>query len=444
MVDIRECGAQPDTLCTAAIQQAIDQVHHEGGGTVTIPAGRWLSGTIELRSHVELHLSSGACLQGSDFPADYRETKVAGEYGGSVSGFLIIADGAEHIAITGLGRIDGRGQHFMDGFRSVEGPYIRRAKEWRPRGIGLTRCQHVTLRDFTIRDAAQWTIHLTGCEDILCQSLRILNSTDIPNNDGIDPDRCRRLRIIGCHIEAGDDCIVLKCTKDNPELGDCEDILIQGCTLISTSAALKIGTESHGNFRRIVATGCTISGSHRGLTIQLRDHGNVEDIIFSDCIIETRHFHPLWWGQAEPISITAVPRNENVQVGTIRSVVIRNVLCRGENGVFIHGHPDAPIEDLTLDGVQVAVGRTSKWPGGQHDLRPSGGEEHGGLYAAACPGVFLAHCLRPVVRNVSVRWFGEMQDWFSNALQASACEGLILEGFSGEAASDDLEAVLIG
>ena len=61
-----------------------------------------------------------------------------------------------------------------------EGPYILRAKEWRPRGIGLTGCQQVTLKDFTIRDAAQWTIHLTGCEDVLCQSLRILNRTDIP------------------------------------------------------------------------------------------------------------------------------------------------------------------------------------------------------------------------------------------------------------------------
>lgn len=442
MTDIRDFGAIADTLCTAAIQDAIDVAHGRGGGQVMVPAGRWLSGTIELRSGVELFLGPGAVLVGSENPADYRSAEVAGEYGGTASGFLIIAEQCTDISIAGPGCIDGRGLSFMDGFRSPQGPYIRQAKEWRPRGIGLTACQRVTLKDFTIRDAAQWTIHLTGCEDVLCQSLRILNRTDIPNNDGIDPDRCRRVRIIGCHIEAGDDCIVLKCTKEHPEYGDCEDIVIQGCTLMSTSAALKIGTESHGNFRRIVASGCSIFGSHRGLTIQLRDHGNVEDVIFADCTVETRHFHPLWWGQAEAISITAVPRNDQVAVGSIQRVVLRNILCRGENGVFIHGSPEAPIRDLVLDGVQVAVGKTSKWPGGQHDLRPSGGEEHGGLYEAPCSAVYLAHCQDASVRGLKVRWFGDSMEWFGHAVEVHNCPGLAMNEMIGRAGQEDLEAIV--
>ncbi|TVR45259.1 MAG: glycoside hydrolase family 28 protein [Planctomycetota bacterium] len=443
MLDIRDFGAQVGLLCTDAIQSAIDMAHQRGGDRVQVPAGTWISGTIELRSGVELHLGAGACLTGSDNPADYRATEVAGEYGGSASGFLIVADDCKDIAISGRGCIDGRGQSFMEGFRSTEGPYIRKPKSWRPRGIGLTRCQQVTLSDFTIRDAAQWTIHLTGCEDVLCQGLRILNALDIPNNDGIDPDRCRRVRIIGCHIEAGDDCIVLKCTKDHPELGDCEDIVISGCTLISTSAALKIGTESHGNFRRIVATGNTISRSHRGLTIQLRDGGHVEDIIFADTVIETRHFHPMWWGQAEAVSITAVPRQEGVQVGSISRVSLRNLICRGENGIFIHGDPSAPICDLSMDGIQVAVGRSSKWPGGQHDLRPSGGEEHGGLYVAPCPAIYLAHTRDAHLHKLRVRWLGEPAEWFSHALEAHDCPGLHLDTIDGGAASDELPAVLI-
>ena len=443
MADIVEFGAEQGSLCTSAIQAAIDEMTQQGGGQVLVPAGLWVTGTIELKTGVELHLSAGAVIQGSDNPDAYQQTEVAGEYGGTASGFLIIAENADNISITGMGTIDGRGEHFMDGYRSPEGPYIFRAKEWRPRGIGLTGCNQVTLKDFTIRDAAQWTIHLNGCEDVLCQSLRILNRTDIPNNDGIDPDRCKRVRIIGCHIEAGDDCIVLKCTKNFPQYGDCEDILIQGCTLISTSAALKIGTESAGNFRRIVATGCSISRSHRGLTIQLRDDGNVEDVIFSDCVIETRHFHPLWWGQAEAISVTAVPRDDSVQVGSIRGLMIRNVACRGENGVFIQGSAEAPIEDLVVDGLRVAVGRTTKWEGGKHDLRPSGGEEHGGLFAAACPAIHLAHVRNASLNRVQVRWFGDMQDWFSHAVYAVACEQLTLDEVDGVAADDSLDAVCI-
>ena len=119
MVDIVEFGAEKGAVCTAAIQAAIDAMTAQGGGQVVIPAGLWITGTIELKSGVELHLSTGAILQGSDNLADYRQkTEVAGEYGGSASGFLIIADECDNIAITGLGTIDGRGLHFMDGFRS--------------------------------------------------------------------------------------------------------------------------------------------------------------------------------------------------------------------------------------------------------------------------------------------------------------------------------------
>lgn len=442
MTPITDFAAQADQCCTAAIQAAIDQVHAQGGGTVLIPPGRWITGTLSMRSHVELHLAHGAVLQGSESRDDYREVSIAGEYGGSQGGFLIEANDCENIAISGTGVIDGRGITFMDGFRSPEGPFIRKAKDWRPRGLGFTRCKQVSLRDFTIRDAAQWTIHLTGCEDILCQGLRILNRTDIPNNDGIDPDRCRRMRIIGCHIEAGDDCIVLKCTKENPELGDCEDILIQGCTLISTSAALKIGTESHGNFRRIVATGCSISKSHRGLTIQLRDHGCVEDVVFADCTIETRHFHPLWWGQAEAISVTATPRNENTQVGTISGLHIHNILCSGENGVFIHGHPEAPIRDLHLHDIRIRVGRSSRWTGGQHDLRPSGGEEHGGLFEAPCPALLMAYCHDSHAHDISVRWLDPTPEWASYAAEIIACEDCRIERINGDAARSDLEPIL--
>ncbi|TVR13288.1 MAG: hypothetical protein EA401_07150 [Planctomycetota bacterium] len=442
MHSITEHAASTDTCCTNAIQNTIDHVHSQGGGTVLIPPGRWITGTLQLRSGVEIHLAHGAILQGSEQRADYREVAIAGEYGGSEGGFLIEANDCDNIAITGTGIIDGRGISFMDGFRSPEGPFIRKAQDWRPRGLGFTRCTRITLRDFTIRDAAQWTIHLTGCEDVLCHSLRILNRTDIPNNDGIDPDRCRRVRIIGCHIEAGDDCIVLKCTKDQPELGDCEDILIQGCTLISTSAALKIGTESHGNFRRIVATGCSICQSHRGLTIQLRDHGNVEDVIFADCTIETRHFHPLWWGQAEAISITATPRNDTTSVGSITGVHIHNILCNGENGVFIHGHPDAPIRDLSLHDVRICVGRSSRWQGGQHDLRPSGGEEHGGLYEAPCPALLLAHCVDSRIHDITVRWKDPIPEWASYAAEIIDCHHCRIGRINGDAAQSDLDPIL--
>ena len=313
---------------------------------------------------------------------------------------MIQAYDTEGVAITGTGVIDGQCMSFMDGFRSEGGPWIYQHKSWRPRGIGLFGCRRLRIRDIEIRDAAQWTLHLTGCDDVVIDGIAIRNRLDVPNNDGIDPDHCRNVRISNCHIEAGDDCIVLKNTKEYRRFGASENITISNCTLISTSAAIKIGTESADD-RNIVITGCVIDRSHRGVTIQLRDGGNVEHVLVSDCVIRTRHFHELWWGQAEAVSITNRPRNDDTTVGTIRDVTIRGLDCHGENGFVIHGDASAPIERLLLADCRIAVEHTSRWTGGRLDLRPSGGEEHGGLFDRPCPAVMGAHTRESRLRNVS-------------------------------------------
>lgn len=127
------------------------------------------------------------------------------------------------------------------------------------------------------------------------------------------------MRICDCHVECADDCICLKTSKGNSEYGPCENILITGCTLISTSAAIKIGTEGVGDFRNIIVSNCVISRSNRGLSIQIRDGGNVENVKYSDIIIGTRRFCPDWWGTAEPIVITAFDRDENTRAGHIKT-----------------------------------------------------------------------------------------------------------------------------
>ena len=138
---------------------------------------------------------------------------------------------------------------------------------------------------------------------------------DVANSDGIDPDHCSNVRILGCHIECADDCICLKASKGNSEYGPCENIIISDCTLVSTSAAIKIGTEGVGDFRNIIVNNCIITKSNRGLSIQIRDGGNVENVTYSNCIIETRRFCPDWWGTAEPIVITTFNRDENTKSG---------------------------------------------------------------------------------------------------------------------------------
>ena len=106
---------------------------------------------------------------------------------------------------------------------------------------------------------------------MLIDGIRLLNNLKMANSDGIDPDRCLNVRISNCHIERGDDAIVLKNSGDYKKYGPCENMVVADCTLVSTSAAIKFGTEGESDFRNILVENCCISRSNRGISIRIRD-----------------------------------------------------------------------------------------------------------------------------------------------------------------------------
>lgn len=112
---------------------------------------------------------------------------------------------------------------------------------------------------------------------------------------------------------------------------------LSGCTLTSTSAALKIGTEGTGDFENVIVDNCIITNSNRGISIQVRDGGHAKNVSFSNIIIGTRRFADCWWGTAEPIVLTTHERNEGVPSGRISNIRFTNITCDGENGVFLSG-----------------------------------------------------------------------------------------------------------
>ncbi len=415
--NILDHGAIGDaqTNDAAAIQKAIDAAHAAGGGTVLVPAGKtFVTGTIYIKSHVNFHVEGGAQLVASDQEADYPNR------------IMIEAIGAENIALTGTGLIDGRARLFM----TMELPYIFRGNPWRPRLIGLTGCKGVVIEQVTLKDSANWGLHLTGCENVVIHGITILNDLKVPNCDGIDPDHCRNVRISDCHIEAGDDCIVIKNTREFAKYGPTENITVTGCTLKSTSAAIKIGTESVSDFRNLVFADCVISGTNRGLAIQLRDEGNIENVLFSNIIIQTRLFDEEWWGRAEPIYVTAFPRTDATVVGTIRHVRFSNILASGENGAYIAGMHADRIEDVILENVRIEIVKTSKWAGGKYDRRPG---VAGALVEHKTNGFYCEYARDLTLRNCRVAWGTERPDYFGHALEAHHIEGLVVENFRGEA-----------
>jgi hypothetical protein len=421
MHNVCDYGAAGDgrAIDTAAFQKAIDACASAGGGTVLVPAGRaFRCGTFRLKSHVNLHLEGGALILGSGRKEDYPNEELR---------CLIEARDAEDVSLTGTGVIDGQAKLFME----AELPYIYRGNPWRPRLMGLIGCRKVVIRDVTLRDSANWGLHLTGCENVVIHGVSILNDLKVPNCDGIDPDHCRNVRISDCLIEAGDDCIVVKNTRPYERFGPTENITVTGCVCKSTSAAIKIGTESVSDFRNLVFEGCVVQSSSRGLAIQLRDEGNVENVIFSNCIVETRLFYEAWWGAAEPIYVTAFHRSAGSRLGRIRNVRFSNVLCRGENGAFIHGCEESAPENVALDGVRLELDKWSKWPGGRHDRRPCDLE---GIVSHRTAGIFAAHARNLTVRNCEVAWGANRPEYFGPALECHSTPGLRVESLIGEAA----------
>ena len=274
---------------------------------------------------------------------------------------------------------------------------------------------------------------------MLISRIRILNDLDVANSDGIDPDHCDNVRIEGCHIECADDCICLKASNGNAEYGPCENIVISGCTLISTSAAVKIGTEGVGNFRNVLVDNCIISRSNRGLSIQIRDGGNVENVSFSNIVIETRRFCPDWWGTAEPIVITAFDRDENTKAGHIKNIRFFNINCVGENGILVYGTEENPIENIYFENVNVTLSKSTKWEAGCYDLRPGIGRE---VEEKKNSAVRIKNARGVRFKALSAQW-GEVCDEYAYALEAENVTELDLSGFSGTAAHDGEEALKI-
>ena len=410
--NILDFGAIGDghTDDTAAIQAAIDACRKNGGGKVIFPGGHtYRSGKLNLCSDLELHFEMSAVLKGSDRLQDYAAETVQGSspvlqgtpsyenctYNGLPKHFFLYGKDCENIAITGFGRIDGNEEIFYGEVTKwhIEGIFYPRVPM-----LFLENVTQLTLRDVTFANSAFWTVHLVGCRDVLIDGIRIRNNLRMANCDGIDPDHCQNVRIANCHIQCADDCIVFKNTAAAMQYGPCENITVTNCTLISTSAAIKFGSESEAPFRNIFVENCCISHSNRGISLQLRDKGSIENVAFHNISIETRLFHPeMFWGAAEPIAITVLRRLEDTNVGTIKNVRFCNIFCRSENGILLYGEAPDHISGISFDHVTLNLCNTTKYQKGNHDLRPTVGPKSTCdaphfVYAHNCNRIDFANC----------------------------------------------------
>lgn len=440
--DITHYGAVGDaeTNDAPAIQAAIDAAHAAGGGRVVVPAGRtYLSGSLVLRSFVELHIERGAVLQASGQWADITERQVVTalssgtvQDGTDQSGVFLAAYGETSVAVTGAGVIDGAGRHYV----LEDLGEIYRMPVNRPFTLFFIDCEDVTLTETTYRDGALWTVRLTGCESVRIDGLRIRNDMKLPNADGIDLDRCRLVRVSNCDIRCPDDAISLKACEEYPASGSCEDITISNCVLETRSSAIVVGVDATSPIRNVTVSNIVIRASHRGLSVNLGQDAVFENLLFTNITIETQIDDARWWGRGEPIYVSAYPWHEGL--GSIRNVRFSHIVARSENGVLVSGFEPGHISGIVFDDVTIELAKWSGFDGGLIDNRPYRDQP---LPVVHNTSAFRIHNATGVeLHNVRVSWCDDPPAYFAHALEVEDAE-VLLDRFVGTAAHGGQDSI---
>jgi len=321
---------------TKAIQTALDTVHQAGGGTVRFPAGRYLSGLLQLRSNVSIWLDNGATLlmspDNNDFmPAAAERPALA------FRAALLAGEDVESVSIWGDGVIE-----------------CDRKKRGGPKPVSLLRCKRISIRGVSIRNSPNYTISLLGCENVVIDGIEIRNGWA----DGIDPDCSRNVRISNCFVESIDDAICLKASGALGELSSTDNVTVDNCVLRTASIHFKCGTESCRDFSNITLSNCTFQGGmgmrhgNPGLAFYTVDGGALRNVSINNVVMQDVGI---------PLAIRRGKR-DRCQIGVagvLESIRIANITARNAKlPSVIAGLPDAPVRDVTIDGFSVAMART--------------------------------------------------------------------------------------
>lgn len=379
-------------LCTFAyaypfdIQSAIDSVSAlPGGGTVVIPRGITVTGSVLLKDNVTLHLDKGAVILGSVNPYDYEGYAATDEKESRVTDkcskplfALISAKNAKNVGITGEGLIDGRGLELALAIDSLHhtgeriDPHynLRRMRpSIRPKLFDFDSVENVMITGVTLKGSASWGLSLNKCRKVVIKGIDFENRA-YWNNDGIDIADCKDVLVEGCRINSADDGIVLKSFDQND--GN-DGITIRDCDISSSANALKMGTESFGGFRNVKIKNIRIKDTFRSAVALETVDGAVLENVEVDSIFATNTGNAFFMRLGHR-------RGENP--GAFRNVTISNLKCdipfgrpdgdydlRGPDIDVIHnpfpasitGIPGHRIENVTLRNIEVEYpGRGTK------------------------------------------------------------------------------------
>lgn len=361
---VTDFGARGDgtTLNTGSIQAAIDHVASDGGGTVVIPQGIFLSGAIFLRPGVNLHLEKDAVLKGSTDTKDYPKsmTRIEGHFQPWLPA-LLNADKCDHLRITGEGTLDGSGEPFWLEFRRrIQAD--RKTKNLdveRPRLLFIRDSHDVQVRNIHLKDSGFWNLHLYRCQDVVIDGLDIQAGPTSPSTDGVDVDSSQNVSIHGCRFSVNDDCIALKGSKgplalDDKDSPPVEQIHISDCTVVHGESIVTCGSEAT-IVRDVTVEHCATQGlDKRGFAVcrlKLRPDTpqTYEDIHIRDVSLD---------GTGSVISVAPWTQYFDLQGQPPPNSSVRNVTIQGVKGSCttvgsVRGNKGNVIENVTIEDVDL-------------------------------------------------------------------------------------------
>lgn len=360
--NIVDFGAKADgnTVNTLSIQKAIDLCSKSGGGTVYVPKGVFLTGTLVLKSNVTLELARQAILKGTGNLADYPQNKVkavsrVNNVLGSTNRAFIIAEDVENIGIIGEGKIDPFGNHPNYKFAQAENKDQIFA-------CWIISARNVAIRDVQFDNSSYWNLRLLFCDFVKIRGIKIFNHGNF-NSDGIDIDGCRNVTLSDCIVDASDDAICLKSEGDRAT----ENVVISNCIVSSHASAIKLGTASIKGFRNILVSNCVIKPSESkemkhvanawgglvGIDLDQVDGGLMENVSFQHIVIDSVE---------TPIFAKLGERNHSANTpgwspkkGAMRNISFSHISIKNAGPIAcnITGYPGNDIEYVSLDHIHI-------------------------------------------------------------------------------------------
>ena len=359
-------GATTEGICTNQIQATIDACEEAGGGTVVIPEGTFLTGSIFLKPGVDLRLEKGAVLKGSNRIEDYpkRPTRIEGHVVPWRMALLNAAD-LTGLTISGEGTLDGNGETFWKAFwqRRNEDPKCTNLEVERPRLVFIETCNRVEIKGIRLRNSGFWNLHLYRCRDVDIDGIDIFapgadDPVRAPSSDGIDIDSCQRVTVRNTRIETDDDCIALKGSKGPLALDDessppVEDIVVEDCHFARGHGVVTLGSEAT-LVRNVQVRRCRVGPGNNLIRLKLRPDTpqRYENLIFEDIELTGEKgniFEVRPWKQFLDLKGHEPPPS------VVSNVVLRNI--RGQYGSLgsLAGNDGDTIQNLVMEDIDLTL-----------------------------------------------------------------------------------------